>query len=48
MQNKVDEVFVGKVRLLSIEGERSGQDEERSCGGYAEAAPELHRRPERE
>lgn len=24
MQNKVDEVFVGKVRLLSIEGERSG------------------------
>ena len=24
MHNKVDEVFVGKVRLLSIEGERSG------------------------
>lgn len=24
MQNKVDEVFVGKVRLLSIDGERSG------------------------
>ena len=26
MHNKVDEVFVGKVRLLSIEGERSGND----------------------
>lgn len=25
MQNKVDEVFVGKVRLLSIDGERSGK-----------------------
>ena len=24
MKSKVDEVFVGKVRLLSIEGERSG------------------------
>ena len=36
------------VERMPAEGERSGQDEERSCGGYAEAAPELHRRPERE